>query len=68
MHNVNLYLEKHISCWTIQKKYGIPSSKFQSWAQSYLLDGRKGSKPNKKGEPYMALHTSKHPTERHQLQ
>lgn len=51
MHYVNLYLKKHISCWTIQKEYRIPSSKIQSWAHSYLLDGRKEQMPITRAYP-----------------
>lgn len=56
---VKEHLEEHESIKALEKKYSIEHSTISRWVQVYLEDGENALEPHN-GNPYAALHTSKH--------
>lgn len=59
---VKEHLEEHESIKVLEKKYSIEHSTISRWVQVYLEDGEDALEPHN-GNPYAALHTSKHLSE-----
>ena len=64
---VNLHLQNHISIKQLEKQTGIHHSLISEWAKRYSENGIDGLKSHRKGNPYSALHTSKHLSELERL-
>ena len=61
---VKKHIEGHDSVKALESKYGIDHSTIAKWVRNYIEHGEAGLdlKP-KNGNPYAALHTSKHLSE-----
>ena len=55
---IRLHLEEHMSVCEIEKKYGIRNGLVCTWVKKYLEEGEEALEPHK-GNPYVALNTSK---------
>ena len=56
---VKEHLEQHASIKALEKKYRIGNNVIARWVQEYLEQGEKALESHN-GNPYAALHTSKH--------
>ena len=61
-HLVKEHLEGHESIKALERKYSVGSGTISRWVQVYLEDGEDALEPHN-GNPYSALHTSKHLSE-----
>lgn len=59
---VNLHLQSHISIRQLEQQTGINHSLISAWVKKYIEQGIKGLELHR-GNPYAALHTSKHLSE-----
>ena len=59
---VKEHLEEHESIKVLEKKYSVGNSTISRWVQVYLEDGEDALEPHN-GNPYAALHASKHLSE-----
>ena len=64
---VKRYLNKHGSQVALGRELGISDKNIGRWIIEYLKDGVKGLQPKKKGNPYLALYTSKSLSENDRL-
>ena len=55
---IRLHLEEHMFVCEIEKKYGIRNGLVCTWVKKYLEEGEEALEPYK-GNPYVALNTSK---------
>ena len=56
------HLESHVGIRELSRQYGIESGTITNWVRTYLEDGEDALEPHN-GNPYSALHTSKHLSE-----
>lgn len=59
---VNQHLQNHISVRELEKQTGINDGLISAWVKKYIEHGVKGLESHR-GNPYAALHTSKHLSE-----
>lgn len=61
---VHKHLDEHISVRTLEKEYTADHSMICRWVKEYIAEGESAFIPKRHtGNPFAALHTSKHLTE-----
>ena len=59
---VKEHLEQHESIKALEKKYSVGNNTISRWVQEYIEEGEDALEP-RNGNPYSALHRSKHLSE-----